>query len=202
MNNNHETIIRLIEKSYSINESLKWDSYEVTSQDKNYIVTRGQEILENFPYIPKCCAPMSSMWAALIRDNTNIPAHVVAGCLNFKGKKLFGNDLKTDKIQDVFFNSNSSWDGHCWVMFGHLIGEISLFRTAYKEKQHVWLKRMVIESFGKGRGMLLATLSDAEKLGLQYQPQYILTDDQITGLELGARDICTRYYENCNQEQN
>src|SRR5262249_990295 len=66
---------------------------------------------------------------------------------------------------------------------------VSIFRTAYSAHSPPALARRVVEEFGHGRGLLICTADDAKSAGLHYKPQYVLTEDQITWLFLGARSI-------------
>jgi hypothetical protein len=179
----------LIKKSYSEKEASIYLEYNVTQEDKDIVVESAQNILQNFPVIPNCCAPMSAWWTAMIRDHTNIPVHMVAGSLDMKGKRIFGDDKNMRNMNEAFTTSNLDWDGHCWMVFGDYIGDISLFRTAYSEKSPEWLKNMVDTQFGAGRGMLLAPTSEMLKFGLIYTPLYVLKDSEITDLVRSVTSI-------------
>lgn len=179
----------LIRQTYSDEEALKHKIYQVTRADAKEIIDMGHHILSQFPSLPNCCAPMSALWAATIRDHTSIPTHLIAGNLSLQGQCIFGNDVKVNNIIDPFSSSNSNWDGHCWVSFGNVIGEISLFRTAYATGTPNWLKERVLKLFGEERGLILGEWAYLSNLGLQYQPKSVATDDQITGLVKGAIQI-------------
>ncbi|MEH2006476.1 hypothetical protein [Nostoc sp.] len=125
---------------------------------------------------------MSAMWTAMIRDNTNIPVHMIAGSLDMRGRRIFGNDKNMHEINDAFSKSNLDWDGHCWVVFGDDIGDISLFRTAYSQESPEWLRNIIRTQFGEGRGMVLAPPSKMLENGLVYTPRYVLKNSEITGL--------------------
>ncbi|OKH38113.1 hypothetical protein NIES2119_11185 [[Phormidium ambiguum] IAM M-71] len=172
----------LIKQSYSENEASKYVECSLTKEDYGLIVESAKGILDNFPSIHNCCAPMSAIWTAMIRDNTDIPAYMVAGSLDIMGKRIFGDNMNTHDMSQTFSKSNLDWDGHCWVVFGDCIGEISLFRTAYSKHSPQWLREMIRSQFGEGRGMLLATPSKLLEHGLVYTPSYVLKDSEITGL--------------------
>lgn len=172
----------LIKQSYSESEASKYVKYTLTKEDYDLIFDSAESVLYNIPPSPYCCAPMSAIWTAMIRDHTDIPAYMVAGSLDMMGKRIFGNNMNAHDMSQTFSESKLDWDGHCWVVFGDCIGDISLFRTAYSEYTPELLGKMIRSQFGEGRGMLLATPSKLLEHGLVYTPNYVLKDSQITGL--------------------
>ena len=177
-----QKLSELIKSSYSENEASKYVEYCLKDQDYGLIVDLAEKVLSDFPAIHNCCAPMSAIWTAMIRHYTDIPVHMVAGSLDMRGKRIFGHTMNTDDMSQTFSESNLDWQGHCWVVFGDCIGDISLFRTAYSEHTPEWLGEMISSQFGEGRGMLLGTPSQLLKYGLVYTPSYVLQDSEITGL--------------------
>lgn len=87
-------LITLLKESYSDKDILAFKSYNLTTDDVQIIKNTGMQILSNFPYLPYACSLMTALWVASIRDKTNIPTHMIAGSLNFKGKRLFGEDTE------------------------------------------------------------------------------------------------------------
>jgi hypothetical protein len=177
-----QELSELIKQSYSEKESSTYVEYSLTQEDCKLIVESAKQVLLKFPSIPNCCAPMSAIWTAMIRDHTDIPVHMVAGNLDMMGKRIFGDNKNMPNMNQAFSESNLDWDGHCWVVFGDYIGDISLFRTVYSEQSPEWLRKMVRDRFDEGREMLLATPSQMLEHGLIYTPGYVLKDLQITGL--------------------
>jgi hypothetical protein len=182
-----QELSELVKQSYSEKEASTYVEYRLTQEDYGVIVESAKHVLLNFPLIPNCCAPMSAIWTAMIRDHTDIPVHMVAGNLDMMGKRIFGDNKNMSDMNQAFSESNLDWDGHCWVVFGDYIGDISIFRTAYSEQSPEWLGKMVRTRFGEGRGMLLATPSQILEHGLIYTPSYVLKDLEITGLVKSIR---------------
>lgn len=172
----------LISSSYSNDEATRFTQYTISQADKKTIAQAGSQILKNTPKLPYACALMSAMWGALIRDNTHIPTHVVAGNLLINGRKVFFNDDSPEKVKQVFETSNYSWDGHVWVSFAGTIGDISIFRSAYSEPENHWLHQLIVNEFGQGRGLVLGAPPN-----MTYEAKYVLTDNQITALIKGFR---------------
>lgn len=189
MHTNFFNLDDLIRQTYSEEEAVKQAVYRATEADIKEITDAGRYILSQFPSIPNCCAPMSALWAAIIRDRTSIPTHLVAGNLYLQGRCIFGDDIQENNIVSPFSLSNSQWDGHCWVSFGNVLGDISFFRTAYAATTPNWLREMVFELFGEGRGLICGEPVYLQRLGLEYQPKNIATDDQITSVVRGAIQV-------------
>jgi len=139
--------------------------------------------------MPNCCAPMSALWVERVRNTASIPAHLVGGSLSLHGRRIFGNDFEMTDNNNPFEIPRLDWDGHVWVVFGGVIGEISLFRTAYASSSPSWLRKRVFDSFGRNRGILLGEHHFLQNLGLDYQSKYVATDHQIAGLVNGSAQI-------------
>jgi hypothetical protein len=150
------------------------------------IINAGEEVLKLFPDIPGSCVPMSALWTAFIKDNTKYPIYVIAGSLYIDDKNIFGNNITLEETKKVFSNSNLDWDGHCWVLFGNLICDISIFRTAYSKSSPKLLKEKILSIFGENKGLFIVPLEEISKIGMRYETKYVLTDDEITSLFKGA----------------
>ncbi|WP_437760764.1 hypothetical protein [Sorangium sp. So ce1389] len=85
--------------------------------------------------------------------------------------------------------SNAAWDGHCWIALGSYVGDISIFRSAYAAPEGSNLRTVVVEQFGLGRGLFLATRSDAMQANFSYRPKHVVTEAEIAGLILSARAV-------------
>jgi hypothetical protein len=185
-------LAELIAKSYSPAAA---DVYRSFLPDRTQLEALGRVGLEVLKYCrlgPGACALMSAVWAARWQMREKTPIHVVAGALLVETERVFGDESETIDGDAVFNTSNPAWDGHCWIAFGNCVADISIFRTAYSAKCPPALARHVSEQFGQGRDLLILTTADAAIAGLHYKPQYVLTDDQITGLYHGARSIAVQ----------
>lgn len=176
------TLSRLITESYSAVEAESALNFQPTETAISQLAEAGKAVLQVFPYKAGACALMSAMWIASIRDNTKYPIHAVAGSLFIDGYHLFGRDAAANQTKGAFNGTNLDWDGHCWIIFGNLIGDISLFRTAYSDNSPRVLKEKVISVFGEGRGLFVMSYDATLEYGIRYEPKYVLTDDEITGL--------------------
>ena len=172
----------LISNSYSQEEARKFLQYTLSDADKKAISQVGIDILKNIPKLPYACAHMSALWGALIRDTTPIPTHVVAGNLFINKRKIFFSDQSSEEVSQVFEKSNYSWDGHVWVSFAGMIGDISIFRSAYSQPKDHWLYQLIMNEFGPGKGLLLGPKSN-----VTYEAKYVLTEKHINSLIKGVQ---------------
>ncbi len=165
--------------------------YRQTVPDRNAcdaLIAVAKEALVALPPVPGACLLMSALIASRTADMTSYPTYVVAGSLAVGRVRIFGQDTLTNG-SELFSQDHPSWDGHAWVVFGPHIAEASLFRTAYSGRSHPTLAAFVREKYGPGRGLMLTTPGQAEQDGLSYQPQYVLSSDQVDGLTLGALSL-------------
>jgi hypothetical protein len=184
-----DTIAGLIAKSHAPAAADVYRAFIPDKSQVNALVSAGIEVLRHFPHMPGACAMMSAVWAARWQNLERTPVYVVAGALLVGTEPVFGcENMQIDGVA-AFGKSSPSWDGHCWLAFGNYVADISIFRTAYSTYSPPALARHMVEHFGRGSGLLICTPADAASAGLHYRPQYVLTDDQITGLFLGARSI-------------
>lgn len=176
-------VVELIRQSHSESAAAAYQAFVPTDAHIQQMQDTGREVLNCFPTLPGGCAVMSALYGAILQERMKgAVVHVVAGSLAVNGTAVFGSGAGNIDWNKVFGNSNASWDGHCWVMCGDWIADISLFRTAYSNKSPPALAQYVRREFGEGRGLLI-TKSDQE---LRYEPHYVLTDAQITALGRGA----------------
>src|ERR1035441_3938195 len=101
-----------------------------TAEQLAVLKNTGEEVLRNFPLMAGACAMMSACYAACLQKKIEAPVHVVAGVLSIGTTCVFGENADTRDWRLAFSKSNPSWDGHCWVVFGDRLADISIFRTA------------------------------------------------------------------------
>lgn len=179
----------LIEKSYSKEQANKFEQSIINNNHATIIKQGCSEIMQTFPPQPYCCAYLSALMVELARGK-GLQAYLVAGSLDFKNKRLFDYDPSVESTNVV-----SQWSGHCWAVFNNAICDISFFRTVYSEQSPIWLKELVINNFGEGRGALLASNLDMDELGLYYSPKYIFDDNRLDGLLNSAEKIICDYWD-------
>jgi hypothetical protein len=175
----------LIEVSYDAAEKSRFLSFEATAVCLEQAVQVGMEILRRSPSVPGACTYLTAMWTAVLRDNLQLPVYCVAGDLCVHGRMAFGS--ADPDIARCFAASSDAWDGHCWLVLGQHVGDLSVFRTAYAQPQGSNLRQVVLDEFGSGRGLFLMRGSDALATGFEYRPKYVVREAEISALILGAR---------------
>jgi hypothetical protein len=133
---------------------------------KNIVV----EILNNTPYKPFLCLPMSALLYSELKDNHQIESRLITGDLSYKQELLFKQDYS---ISEAKTDSFQYWSGHALVEIDNLICDLSIFRTLYSENFTKPCKAKIIDYFGKGRGCLIGTKETVTGLGLIYNAIFI-----------------------------
>jgi hypothetical protein len=159
-------------------------AYEMTEDDRTTITASALEVLRVFPSIPGACALMSAAFAVRLEQMLEVPIVVVAGVLSVENDPVFGR--RGEVPSEAFATSNLDWDGHIWVMVGPYVADVSIFRTAYSIGGPPRLSRHIDLMFGPNKGLYVDRWRHTRQLGLGYEPQYILSEDEVTGLMQGA----------------
>lgn len=131
------------------------------------------------------CVIMSALLAMALEEPLGTVVPVVAGALKLDGEYMYGSNRTIDGRR-VFSEDGADWDGHCWVLFGYCIVDISLGRTARKGLCRAPLTRWVLSAFGEHVGMIALPEASTREAGLRYLPRYILTPDQVLADASGA----------------
>jgi hypothetical protein len=184
-----DIVARLISQTHALVAAEAYRSFTPDRAKLNALATAGLEVLRQFPPLRGPCVLMSAMWAARWQLLERTPVYVVAGALLIGSERVFGDENTPFDGRTIFSESNPSWNGHCWLVFGNYLADISIFSTAYSAYTSLVLAQHMVERFGRGHGLLLSTADNADRAGLHYRPQYVLTDDQIAELCVGARSI-------------
>lgn len=181
---NQAKVKALIKDSYSDKDADLALEFQFSQNAVDLLKESGLEVLRRIPSKAGACAQMTAMWTAFVRDNSDYPIHAVAGSLSIDNFNFFFEHSSKDDISLAFRENNMDWDGHCWIMLGNYIGDASIFRTAYQGLNST-LKNCITSRFGTGRGLLIDSIDGLKKNGIVYNPRYILTDSEITGLIKG-----------------
>lgn len=147
----------------------------------------GRGVLAQFDRIAGACTGLSAVYASDLNRVAGLPAYVVAGTLAADGRRVFG-DAKPFDGKAVFSASNMSWDGHVWVMIGPYVADISIGWTA-RFGGPAPLASLVSREMGPNAGLMIVKWQDAPLSGLNYSPQYVLTNDQVAVLDHSARTV-------------
>ena len=166
-------------------EAQRHRDYVRTDADIEALGEVGVRVLDAFPSMPGACAAMSAMYAVELDTTACGPVHVVAGDLSVPEGRVFGDGGDED-LSGVFNASDPSWDGHCWIVVGDRIADVSIFRTAKSGKAPPALARHMRQTFERKTGLLIQSARAAAEAGLFYRPRYVLTQNQVDALARGA----------------
>ena len=169
-------------------EAQRHRDYVGTDADLDALSEVGRRVLTAFPTIPGACTAMSALYAVGLETASCGPVHVVAGDLSVPEGRVFG-DGGADDLADVFNASDPSWNGHCWIMVGDRIADVSICRTAKSDKAPPALAHHMRQTYEGKTGLLIHSTVAAADTGLFYRPRYVLTKDQVDGLARGAMAI-------------
>ena len=131
------------------------------------------------------CVIMSALLAISLEEPLGTIVPVVAGALKLDGEYMYGSNGAVDGRR-VFSQNGADWDGHCWLLFGNCIVDVSLGRTARQGHCRPQLARRVLSEFGEHVGMMALTEKRAREAGLRFLPRYVLTPDQVLANAGGA----------------
>jgi hypothetical protein len=172
---------KVLKESLNAEGIKRFIRYKLTNDDKRFIVETALEVLKNCPPLAFNCAAMSSIWSAIIKDNSSIPVSVIAGNLSWMNKKIFSCN-RNIPFSNNPITINEVWDGHCWLELGGFIADISLGRTVKYGNVPNDFRNNLKELFGVNFGLICAEPDTLGLKGLNYTPSYSLTDQQINGL--------------------
>lgn len=178
-------VLKLIEESHSREVMDRVRGYDPDDDDFEILAETSRGMLAACKPEGSSCVIMSALLAECLSEPLGIPIPVVAGALKLGGDYVYGSNRPFDGKR-VFSESSDDWDGHCWLLFGKYIVDVSLGRTARRGECKASLSRAVVGTFGDQVGMIAVTEAGARKANLRYLPRYVLTPDQILALAGGA----------------
>ncbi|KPH61814.1 hypothetical protein [Novosphingobium sp. ST904] len=167
-------------------EAKAFKAYELADADRMKLAGTAVELLKVFPKTPGGnAAHLTAAFAVQLDRHLAAPVHVVAGTLAVDGKPVYGDRLPFDGPA-VFGDDEPQWNGHLWVMVGPFIADIAIFRAANSSDCPPELARHVHSVFGQDKGLYVDHWRRSRQVGLSYEPQYVLSRDEVTQLMGGA----------------
>jgi hypothetical protein len=183
-----KVLARLVQSTYGAPERARFCEFEPTAENDAVAAEAGRAILAGSLPIAGACTYLTAAWALRLRTEHELPVCCVAGDLQVRGRWAFrtsGSDISRQ-----FDESNDGWSGHCWIQLGrHKIGDLSLCRTAYRQPDGSNLKAAVLDAFGSTSGLFILRRGVLVDARFEYQPKYVLSDEQMAILVQSARDI-------------
>lgn len=176
---------RLVAQQHGWAAAKAFKTYEMSDADRAVLSKCALDLLKIFPPLPGACALMSAAFAVSLERHLQAPIQVVAGTLCVDGEPVFGERQPFDG-PEVFGASDPLWHGHAWVMIGPYVADISLFRSAYSSDGPARLSKHVDLTFGPNKGLYVDHWKKSRQQGLTYEPEYVLSADEVTNLMGGA----------------
>lgn len=156
-------------------------SYALDDGDRAKISHAALEILKLFPACPDSGAMLTAALAVRLGQRLDAPVQMAAGSLLLDKQAVLssaqGTEMKAFPADD-----GADYAGHVWLMVGPHVVDVSLFRLAYSAEGPAALSRHVDLVFGPNKGLYVDEWARTRRLGLQYEPQYVLSEDEVTRL--------------------
>ncbi|WP_260928761.1 hypothetical protein [Novosphingobium sp. 9] len=149
--------------------------------DQATIASTATALLKVFPGSHGHEAALSAALAVQLERQLGAPVQLVAGTLSLDGVPVIG-DRQTFDGPAVFSQDEPDFAGHLWVMAGGHVIDIALFRLAASPECPPELARHVHLAFGQGKGLYADRWRGAKRSGLSWEPQYVLSEAEVTGL--------------------
>lgn len=178
-------LLAMIEASHSREAMQQFRNYEPDDLAWGILREMSQGMLTVVRPEGSSCVMMSALLATALEEPLGTVVPVVAGALKLDGEFMYGSHRAVDGRR-VFSENGGDWDGHCWLLFGNFIVDISLGRTARQGHCRTPLARRVLSAFGEHVGMIALPEPSARETGLLYLPRYVLTPDQVLANAGGA----------------
>lgn len=179
---------RLIAQRHGWTAAKAFKAYEMDEADRAVLSRCAIDLLKAFPDVPGAGALLSAALAVSLERHMKAPVHVFAGRLAMEGELVLGTRQPFDGAH-VLSTSCPAWEGHVWVMVGPYVVDISIFRTAYSAEGPARLAKHLDLTFGPNKGLYVDHWKRTRHAGLTYEPQHVLSEDEVTTLMAGAFDI-------------
>ena len=156
-------------------------AYMLDDGDRAKISHAALEILKLFPDSPDSGALLTAALAVRLEQRIEAPVQMVAGALLAERTAILGHP-KADAIKAFPTENSADYNGHVWLMIGGNIVDISIFRLAYSADGPAALSRHIDLVFGPNKGLYVDAWSRTRRVGLNYVPQYVLSEGEVTQL--------------------
>lgn len=140
-------------------EAKAFKSFVMHDEERAIISRAAVEILTLLPDETGASALLSVSLAVNLARKMQAPIHVITGLLHIEGRSVLNE--------------------HTWLMVGPYIVDIGLFRLAYSSHAPAALAKHVDLMFGPNKALYADHLSMSKRVGLRYQADKVLTEDEI-----------------------
>ncbi|HIF9066903.1 TPA: hypothetical protein ACX6Q5_002497 [Photobacterium damselae] len=143
------------------------------------VLYMAETITQNFKPLDGSCLYMSAMLAAIMNDHLHVEARFMTGSLSVAETKIFSHQ-PIKPILSQMKGVVGEWDGHAWVEVDDLIIDLSLFRTVFSQIASPRIQSLFEARFDRGTTYLVGQKQKLIKMGVEYAPLELLSDDDAT----------------------
>lgn len=156
-------------------------AYVWSEADKATIAACASDILKLLPASSGQEDLLTATLAFQLQRRLQAPVHLVAGTLRVEGVAVRQDRLPLDGASP-FAADAPAWRGHLWIMVGAHIVDAAIFRLANTADCPPILARHVHALFGGDKGLYADHWRHARRIGLDYDPLHILSEEDMSRL--------------------
>lgn len=156
-------------------------AYVWNERDRAEIAACASDILKLFPATAGQEASLSATLAFQLQRRLQAPVHLVAGTLSVEGVAVRTDRISSDGTSP-FAAGAPAWRGHLWIMVGPHIVDVAIFRLANAPDCPPILARHVHSWFGSDKGLYADQWRHARRIGLDYDPLHVLSEEDVNHL--------------------
>lgn len=160
-------------------------AYAWTEEDRAVIATCASQVLKVFPGTAGNEDLLAATLAFQLQRRLDAPVHLVAGALAVDGVTVRADRLPPDGTSP-FAAEGPAWRGHLWVMVGPHVVDATIFRLANGADCPPPLARHVHSVFGPDKGLYADHWRRSRRMGLEYDPLYVLSEADTEQLMTAA----------------
>ncbi|MEO7467361.1 MULTISPECIES: hypothetical protein [Sphingobium] len=172
---------RLVAATHGWPAARTFKAYDWSEQDRAGIASGAADILKLFPATAGQEQSLSATLAFQLQRRLDAPVHLVAGTLRVEGMAVRQDRLPSDGTSP-FAADAPAWRGHLWIMVGPHVVDAAIFRLANAADSNPVLARHVHGMFGSDKGLYADHWRQARRVGLDYDPLYVLSEEDMSHL--------------------
>lgn len=172
---------QLVAATHGWAQARAFKTYRWSDQDRADIASCASKIIPLFAPHAGRETSLSATLAFQLQRHLQAPVHLVAGTLRVDGHAVLADRMATDGVSP-FAADGPNWRGHLWIMVGAYVVDVSIFRLATSPDCPPALARHIHLAFGPDKGLYADHWRHARRVGLEYEPQYVLSGKDMDHL--------------------
>lgn len=163
-------------------------AYVWSEQDQAAIAACASKILKLFPQGARNEDLLSATLAFQLQRRLQVPVYLVAGALSVDGVLVCHGQLRSGE-GNPFAADVLPWQRYLWIMVGPHVVDAAIFRLANRTDCPSALVRHVHSVFGLDKGLYVDHWRRTRRVGLEYDPHYVLSDEDMDNLLSAANTL-------------